>query len=246
MDVTAHIKDTLYFPIKIAGIDLSISQAAVFMWLACLFILIILWLIGRSSRPVPTRSQSVVEMVISFLQGEFEPLLGGQLARWLPFLLSLFFFIWVNNLLGLIPECIPATSNINVTATLAVLVFLLSQGASIRQKGLAGHLRSFVPTDLPWPIKIAFFPIEMVSQIARPFSLAIRLFANMYAGQAVILSLSFLVIFFRSWLIAPIPVVGSALLHLFEIFVSTIQAYVFTYLAALYLGEAVAAEAEGS
>lgn len=243
MDVTSRIKDTLYWPLKLLGIDFSISQAVVFMWLACLFIIVVLWLIGRASHFIPTRSQSVVEIVIDFLKGEFEPLLGEQLIRWLPFLLALFFFIWINNLLGLIPECIPATSNINVTAAVAVLVFLICQAAGIKRRGWLGHLRSFVPADLPWPLKIVFLPIELVSQIARPFSLAVRLFANMYAGQAIILSLSFLVVFFGSWLVAPLPVLGSALIHLFEIFVSTIQAYVFTYLAALYLGEAIETEA---
>lgn len=242
MNILEHLKDIYFWRLQVAGVDLSISHSTVFMWIAGIFIVITLWLIGRSSKFIPTRSQGTVELVIDFLRGELEPLLGKELKHWLPFLLALFFFILVNNLMGLIPGFTPATSNINVTATLAIIIFLTCQIVGISKRGLIGHFKHLIPADLPWPIIIAFAPIELVSQIARPFSLAVRLFANMYAGQVIILVLAFLIVFFKSLLIAPIPVLGSAVIHIFEIFVSAVQAYIFTYLTTLYISEVVLTE----
>lgn len=242
MNFLDHLRDLTFWRLKLFGLDLSLTHSTVFVWSACLLVIIPLWLIGRRAHFIPTRSQSLVEMVVNFLRGEFEPVLGEELPKWLGFLLALFFFIWVSNLTGLFPGFVPPTSNLNVTATLALIVFFTCQIAGVHRKGLRGYLRDLVPQDLPIGVKIVFAPIELISQIARPFSLAIRLFANMYAGQVVILALVFLIVFFRNPLIAPLPVLGAAVVHIFEIFIATIQAYIFTYLTALYIGEAVLAE----
>jgi F-type H+-transporting ATPase subunit a len=118
-------------------------------------------------------------------------------------------------------------------------VFVVVQTAGVAKKGLGGYLGSLVPPGLPVPIALFMIPIEIVSQLAKPFSLAVRLFANMFAGHAVMLMLLSLIFLFRSYLILPLPVIGNTVVLAFEIFVSFIQAFIFTYLTTLYIATAV-------
>ena len=125
--------------------------------------------------------------------------------RWFPFIATLFFFILFCNLLGLVPKMFTATSNINVTATLAAWFSSCTQGAGIAKHGLVGYCKTFVPKGMPGGIMggilIGFMIIvEIISQLARPFSLAVRLFANMTAGHLVILVfISMIFMFQGSW-----------------------------------------------
>jgi len=118
-------------------------------------------------------------------------------------------------------------------------VFIVVQAAGVYHHGLPGYLRSFVPEGVPLPIAVFMIPIEIVSQLARPFSLAIRLFANMFAGHAVMLVLISLIFLFKSYVILPLPVLGNTLILAFEIFVAFIQAFIFTYLSGLYIATAL-------
>ena len=130
------------------------------------------------------------------------------------------------------------TGNINTTAALAIIVFLVVQIAGMVKQGVAGYLKSIVPGGLPLPITLFMIPIEIVGQLAKPFSLALRLFANMFAGHAVMLMIFALIFVFKSYFILPLPVIGNVAVMGFEIFVSFIQAYIFTYLSALYIATA--------
>jgi F-type H+-transporting ATPase subunit a len=162
---------------------------------------------------------------------------GGE--KWLPFLGTIFIFILANNIIGLIPHSYTPTSNPIVPATLAVIVFFTVQITNIRKNGIIGYLRSFVPKGVPAWMWIIVIPIEVISSVAKPFSLLVRLTANMLAGHIVILVLISLILLFKSYLIA-IPVLPfTVILYLFEIFVAALQAYIFTILSAVYIGDAI-------
>jgi F-type H+-transporting ATPase subunit a len=165
--------------------------------------------------------------------------IGSEKEKWLPFIIAVFSFILANNLLGLIPGFSSATGNINTTAALALTVFAVVQVTGFVKHGLFGYLKSLLPQGVPLPLAIFMIPIELASQLAKPFSLAIRLFANMFAGHAIMLMLISLIFIFKSYLILPLPVLGNTAVLAFEIFVAFIQAFIFTYLSALYIATAL-------
>jgi F-type H+-transporting ATPase subunit a len=132
-----------------------------------------------------------------------------------------------------------ATGNISVTAALAILTFILVQFSSIRENGLQGYIKSFVPPGLPgFVIPIIFF-VEILGMITKHFALAIRLFANMVAGHLVIFTVLALIFMFKNYLITPFPIFGIIFLSLLEILIALIQAYIFTILSAVFIGLAV-------
>ena len=240
MDLLHHFELHPIVEIHILGLDLSITKAVVMLWIACALTFLFLILGGRKAKLIPSGLQNFVEAIIDFLRTNLVlQTLGEEGLAWFPFIATLFFFILFCNLLGLIPGAFTATSNINVTATLAVIVFLCTQGAGVAKHGFFGYLKKFVPTGIPRPILIIMIPIEVISQFAKPFSLAVRLFANMTAGHAVIMVFLFMIIMFKSWVVAAVPLIGVVVMSAFEIFVGFIQAYIFSILAAMYIAEAV-------
>ncbi len=240
MDLLHHFELHPIVEIHLLGIDLSITKAVVMMWIACGLTFLLLTLGGRRARLIPSGFQNLVEALVSFLRSNLIlETLGEEGLAWFPFIATLFFFILFCNLLGLIPGAFTATSNINVTATLAIIVFFCTQGAGMAKLGLRKYLSKFVPKGIPKPIIPFMVLIEIISQFARPFSLAIRLFANMTAGHGVILVFLFMIIMFKSWAITAVPLIGVVVMSAFEIFVALIQAYIFSILAAMYIAEAV-------
>jgi F-type H+-transporting ATPase subunit a len=161
-----------------------------------------------------------------------------------------FFFILFCNLLGLVPVpgseehpiFKPITSNINVTGTLAVMVIVLTQAVDIKLHGFVGYLKRFVPKGLPGGIVWLVFILEFVSKlIARPLSLTLRLFANMLAGHKIIGAFIILGMLIP-WKLCPLmilPLIGTVAMSAFELFVCFLQAFIFTTLTGLYIGEAL-------
>lgn len=225
------------------GIDLSITPHVLLLWLAALLLLaLILPACRRRSLYAKGFGQNLLEAMIEFVEREVvEDGLGPQGRIWAPFLLSMFFFILFCNLLGVLIIPFPlrsSTANINVTAALAVMVFILTVLISVRRHGALGFLRRFLPEGVPWWLSVLVVPIELVSWIAKPFSLAVRLFANMLAGHALVFAFLALAMG-AAWLLKWIPLVGAVLMTLFEIFTSLVQAFVFTMLAGIYIKEAL-------
>ena len=240
MDLLHHFELHPIVEIHVLGVDVSITKAVVMMWIACGLTFIFLTLGGRRTKLVPSGFQNLVEALVNFLRTNLiHETIGEEGLAWFPFIATLFFFILFCNLLGLIPGAFTATSNINVTATLAVIVFFCTQGAGVAKHGLLGYLKKFVPKGIPLFVIPIMVPIEIISQFAKPFSLAVRLFANMTAGHAVILVFLFMIIMFKSWAITAVPLIGVVVMSAFEIFVGFIQAYIFSILAAMYIAEAV-------
>jgi F-type H+-transporting ATPase subunit a len=238
------------------GINLSITNFVVMLWLAAG--LTFLFLVGAAHSLRPTgegRFPNMVEAILEFVRENVsDACMGHHGAKWFPFVATVFFFILFGNLLGLVPApgyFHAATSNLNVTATMAVMIFLVVQVVAMKTHGLKYYIGVLFPKTAPFWLKfiIPLMPIvEFIGIIARPFSLAIRLFANMTAGHQIILVLltgdligvTYLLhqgVFMK--LLAPAPLVGAIVMDGFEIFVAFIQAFIFALLTALYLGEAL-------
>lgn len=231
--------------------DLSISRHLVFAWIS---MLIVAWLFislariyqrgpGRSSAPQGI-FQNLLETLVVFVRDDIaRPNLGPKTDKYLPYLLTAFFFILTSNLLGLVPFGATATSNLMVTAVLATCTFVVTQFAGSRDYWK--HI--FWPPGVPTLVKPILIPVEILGIFTKPFALAIRLFANMTAGHLVILSLIGLIFAFEDLFgpaagygVAPVSVAFALFIYLLELLVSLVQAYVFTMLSALFIGMAVA------
>lgn len=240
MNLLEHFELHPVVEIHLFGIDLSITNAVVMMWVVAALLFLFLTFIARKISLLPSRSQSIVEMIFQYIyQNLVIETLGKEGGAWFPFIATLFFFIFFCNIFGLIPGAFTATSNINVTATLAILVFLIVQSVGIYKHGVIGYLKGLVPGGIPIWIAIMMFPIELLSQFAKPFSLAVRLFANMLAGHVIILVFLSLILNSKSYIIGVVPMAGVVLMNGLEIFFGLIQAYVFALLTALYISAAV-------
>jgi F-type H+-transporting ATPase subunit a len=228
-------------PIQFMGMcfDLSITKHVVFLWIAAFLLIVGLGIVGwqNSKRKVPRGFGNMIEIVIVFIRDEIVlPNMGPGGMKYIHYLLTTFFFILIMNLLGLFPWGASATGNVNVTAGLAIIAFMMIQISAIRSQGVKhylAHLTGGVHWAL-WPIMI---PIEILGLFTKPFALCIRLFANMTGGHLVILFLLGLIfIFAKIPYIAPVPVLFAVGINLLEIFVAFLQAYVFTMLTSLFMG----------
>ena len=249
MNLMEHLQPHVIIPLKIGSIDISITNAVVSIWIASALVFLTLTLAGRIGRLIPRGMQNLMETLVSFArQSLILEVLGEEGMSWFPFIATLFFFILYCNLLGLVPKMFTATSNINVTASLAAVVFICTQGAGIVRHGLVGYGKTFIPKGMPRGIMgkvlIGFMIIvEIISQLARPFSLAVRLFANMTAGHMVILVFISMIFMFQGFIakvfVTPMSVVMAVIMMAFEIFVSLLQAFIFAILASIYISLAV-------
>ncbi|MGO9465248.1 MAG: F0F1 ATP synthase subunit A [Isosphaeraceae bacterium] len=193
---------------------------------------------------------NIFEAMLLFIRDDVaRPSIGGHAAdRFLPYLWTVFFFVLFNNLLGMFPGGASATGNVNVTGVLALMTLVVVISAGSREMGFAGFWISIVPhMDVPKLMKPFFwgmmFVIEVAGLLIRHVVLAIRLFANMFAGHIVLsVILGFILMAQFSlafWVVMPASIVGVILLSLLELFVAFLQAYIFTFLSAIFIGSAV-------
>jgi len=223
-------------PIQIGGVDASFTNASLWMAIVLLVVTAIMVLSVRGSALVPGRMQSVAEMAYEFVANMVRDNAGQEGMQYFPFVLSLFMFILFCNLLGLIPYSFTPTSHIVVTLAMALVVFI---GVTII--GFAKHgahfLTLFVPAGVPAVLLVLLVPIELLSYFIRPFTLSIRLFANMLAGHTM------LAIF--AGFAASVPLFGilpvgiDVAIYFLEVLVAALQAYVFAILTCLYLRDAL-------
>ena len=223
-------------PLHIGGIDISYTNSALLMTIVVVLITALTVLGTRKASLVPDRWQSVAEMMYEFVADMVDSNAGHGARDYFPFVFTLFVFILFANLIGLVPWSFTITSHIIVTFALALVVFI---GVTII--GFARHgvhfLRLFVPEGVPPVLLLLLVPIEVLSYFIRPFTLAIRLFANMLAGHTMLAifggfaaSIGFLAIF---------PVAINIALVGLELLVALLQAYVFAILTCLYLRDAL-------
>ena len=238
-------------PLHVGGvaIDLSPTKHVVMLLLAAVLCCVIL--IGaarahaRHTHAVgrPKGFAAGIEAMVLYIRQEVAlPNLGHHGEGYAPFILGLFFFILIANLLGLIPFGSTATGNISVTATLAIITFVVVEAAGMRAQGL-GYLNTifYWNKDLPLWMRVPMFvlmsPIEVVGKLTKPFALAIRLFANMTAGHIVVLALIGLIFAFKSYLLGTAPLLMALAIMMLELFVAFLQAFIFSLLASVFIGQ---------
>lgn len=226
--------------------DLSLTKNVIQMMIAVALMLLIFLSVARNykmygSGKAPRGLTSVVEVIVIFIRdGVAKPMLGERANRYLPFLLTVFFFIWINNLLGLIPGSANVTGNIAVTATLAGITFILMMVGS--RKHFWSHM--VAPPGVPVAVLPILIPIEFLSNlIVKPVALMIRLFANMLAGHLIVLSFMAIIFIFAGKSLGAglgasvFSVAFTIFIYMLELLVAALQAYIFTILSALFIGE---------
>ena len=227
-------------------IDLSITRNVFMMWISVVVLLLIFITSARRYKDKdyqkPLGIAGFVEPLILFVRDEIaRPMIGEKRhKRYMPYLLTVFFFIWINNIFGLIPILNGAnlSGNIAFTMTLALFTFIITTFSG--NKNYWKHI--FWMPGVPVPMKIFLMPIELIGIFTKPISLMIRLFANITAGHIIILALMSLIFIFKSIAVAPVSVAFSLFITVIEIVVTAIQAYIFTILSALYFGMATEEE----
>ncbi len=217
--------------LEVFGFDISITKHIVMMWAAAIIIILLFRLSFRKQETVPKGLANLLEALILFIRDEIVYANFGKSGRgYVPYFLTLFFFVLVCNLLGLVPYASTATGNISVTAALATLSFILIQASGIKKKGLVRYLKEIVPGGMPFWLIPLMIPIEIISMITKPFALTVRLFANMTGGHVVLIALFGLI---TSFSLAPIALFPLAI-SLLELLIAFIQAYIFTFLTAIF------------
>lgn len=229
-------------------LDISITKNVLCLLLSVVILLVLMLGVAKKYKQnginkAPTGFQNALEPIIGFIQDNVaKPNLGSKYLKFMPLLLTLFFFIWVNNLLGLLPFGFNLTGNIAVTLLLAAVFFVVMLANS--NKYFWGHILN--PPGVPTGIKFILVPIEILSNLLiKPAALAIRLFANIFAGHTIILSIILLIFIFSALSkvagVAFVPVsVGFAIFMFFlELLVAAIQAFIFTNLTAVFIGQAI-------
>jgi F-type H+-transporting ATPase subunit a len=194
------------------------------MWLTMALLLVLAYLTTRRLHPLPGAGQGLMELVVGGLLGFMERVMGHHAKAHLPIIGGIVLFIITANLLGIIPGLFTPTANLNITAGCALTIFLYYQYIGFRRHGLA-YIKQF--TGPIWWLAPLMLPIEVISHFIRPFTLALRLFANMQGHEIVLIIITLLVP-----LIAPLPIV------LLGIFVSFIQGFVFMLLSMIYIASA--------
>ncbi len=224
------------------GLDISLTKHIVFMWLAFLILIGIFYVVAKSYKKslVPKGLTNLMEIFVVFVRDEIaKPTIGKGYEKFLPYLLTVFFFILTCNFLGLLPYGSTATSNIAVTATLATISFIVIQAGGMMKNGVFGYFKGLMPHGIPVALAPILFVVEILGLFTKPFALAVRLFANMTAGHIVILSLIGLIFILKTYFVAPVSISFALFIYLLEILVALIQAYIFTILSSLFIGMAV-------
>ncbi len=244
---------------QLGPLDMSINRVVVYLFLAAVATAVICIGLSKVARMLPGRKQAawegLYEYVRDILVGAVMP--GGAAASWFPYIASLFLFIMISNLMGLIPlpfdlaagfhnipefKTYSATANINVTVALALLTFVLTHYAGMRANGVLKYFKGWMPSTAPPVLKQVLFGLHGISEIFRIVSLSVRLFANMASGELVRMVFYTMILLIQSWAIAVLILpmeVSVIVVSAFEIFVALIQAYIFAILSAVYIGGAI-------
>jgi F-type H+-transporting ATPase subunit a len=227
--------------------DISLTRNVVQMMLAlALLVFLLVKMAGKYKKGIgttqaPTGFQNALEPVVTFIRDEVaKPNLGDRYASYLPYLLTVFFFILINTIFGLIPGSANVTGNIAFTLVLGVISFIV-----ITVNGNKHYWAHILNPPVPFGIKFIMIPVEILGVFTKPFALIIRLFANMVAGHIIIICLVSLIFIFGGlnhaigWGFSPVSIGFAVFIYLIEILVAFIQAFIFTNLTAVFIGLAI-------
>lgn len=232
---------------KIGEIDLSITNAVINIWIAVLCVIFVFWVASSKSKLIPKRVQNLVELALDWVKDNivYTVMSPVDARAWGPLIASIFFFILFLNIVGLIPIIgFTPTANIFVTFTLAINVYVLAIFVGMTRHGpLTFWRKTLVPSGVPKFLAIAMaILIEPISQLARPFSLAVRLFANMLADHLLLLVFAGFIFIsggFVLFIVLPVAVAGLVVFTAFALLIAVIQAMVFALLTTIYLNDAL-------
>ena len=223
--------------VKINGINLSFTNASLFMLISALLILLFLTFGTKEKKIIPSKIQLISEMLYNFVSKMINDTAGKKAKPYFPFIFSLFVFVLFCNMIGMLPYSFTVTSHIIVTLAFAIFIFI---GVTILGFMIHGfkYLKIFVPSGVPMLLLPIIMVIEVISYLSRPISLSVRLFANMMAGHTMLKVFGGFVISLgvvAGWL----PLTFSVALTGLEILVAFLQAYVFAILTCIYLNDAL-------
>ena len=231
--------DAEHHATNVKPLDFSITKNVVFIFLVAVLMFFMFIRMAKSYKkgPIPAGMGRLLEPIILYIRDDIAiPNIGEKhYRRYMSYLLTVFFFVWIINLLGLTPLGVNVTNNIAVTFALALITFVLTTATA--NKNYWGHI--FWMPGVPKLMRIVLAPIEVLGMVIKPFSLMIRLYANITAGHIVLMSIIGLMFIFKSWIGSPLSFGLAFALSLLELLVAALQAYIFTMLSALYFGSAV-------
>jgi F-type H+-transporting ATPase subunit a len=222
-------------------IDFSITKSLFMLMVSSALLLIIMAVAAskNTKNKVPKGLGNLIETLIVFVRDDIVVAnMGKDGLKMLPFFLTIFFFVLFANFIGLFPFMAQPTKNLNVTAGLALITFFATQAMGMKKNGVGGYLKGLVPPGIPAFVLPIMIIVEFIGLFTKPFSLLMRLFANITAGTIIILSLIGL-IFIMEYAGAVIAVPFALFIYLLEIFVALLQAYIFTMLSVLYINMAI-------
>merc|ERR1712110_370669 len=216
--------------------DISFTNSSLFMVLTIFCIFIFFYFVLKSPDLLPGRLQMLAELLFSFIRDTVKGSLGKEGMSHFPFIFSIFLFILLGNLFGMIPFAFTFTSHIIVTFSLAIVVFVISLIVEINHKGI-GFFSRFLPSGVPALMIPVIVPVEIISFVFRPVSLSVRLFANMLAGHIILKIFAGCTVMMG--ILGVIPLALNVVFMGFECFVAILQAYIFTVLSCAYLNDAL-------
>ena len=239
-DASGTLKGDEHHPTNIQPVDLSITKGVLTIMIVALLMFFLFTSLATSyakNGGISSGFGRLFEPIVIYIRDEIAiPNIGEKhYKKYMSYLLTIFFFIWFLNIFGLTPLGINVTGNIAITFGLAVITFVITNLTA--NKNYWGHI--FWMPGVPLPMKIILAPIELLGVFIKPFSLMIRLYANIFAGHIVLMSLIGLMFIFKSWLGSSLSFMLSFAISTIEILVALLQAYIFTMLSALYFGSAV-------
>lgn len=230
--------DEEHHPTNTKPLDFSITKNVVMMFVTGLLMFLLFAGLAKSFKkgPIATGAGRFFEPIVLYIRDDIaKPNIGPKYKKFMPYLLTVFFFIWFLNLFGLTPLGVNVTGNIAVTFALAMITFFITQFSG--NKNYWKHI--FWMPGVPVPMKFILAPIELLGVFIKPFALMIRLYANIMAGHVVLMSIIALVFLVQNWIGGGLSLVLAFFLSIIELLVAALQAYIFTLLSALYFGFAV-------
>lgn len=223
-------------PLKIGEVDVSFTNSALFMVLAVIVATLVFGLCLRKRTLVPNVAQSVPEVIYEFVYSLLKENVGVEGLKFFPFIFTMFLFVAFGNLLGLFPYAFTFTSHLTAVGSLSLVALLFNVIIGIKKKKI-GWLRTFLPKGIPMALAPLIIPIEMISFLSKPFSLTVRLVANMTVGHIMLKIIAGFVA--ALGILGFVPVLFNSCIVCFEIFIALLQAFIYTVLSCIYLGDAL-------
>jgi F-type H+-transporting ATPase subunit a len=234
---------------KVGPFDFSITNAVIYMWVSAAIVFTFFYIVSRRLRKEPDGLQIVAEILLNFATGHLTGQIGEKGKKYYYLILTIFSYILVTNLIGLIPKPMALkpytpTTNINVTFGMAIVVFLITQYQGFHRHGFRGYMRSWltppgVPKVLVAPLNGIFFLVHFMGEFFKPLSLSVRLFGNTIAGHLIILVMLGLLLQYASAVVIIPSALFVVIMTAFEVFVAFIQAYIFSLLSVVYIESAI-------